>query len=83
MIDPEALVDRITSTANTMRRENFRRGIVARDGHCLVTGELAEICQATHLIPFRKGDEVPLSQYLHLSISLGLFILAVYPLRVQ
>ena len=56
-VDYEGLNDRITSTNQTSGRENLRATVVRRDGSCVVT-EPAAICDAAHLIPRNKSDEV-------------------------
>ena len=71
-VDYEALNDRITTTEGTPRRADFRNDVVRRDGPaCVVTGREKEHCDATHLIPHRKGDEVRfvVSSYNHLMTS--------------
>ncbi|KAH8994522.1 hypothetical protein EDB92DRAFT_1943833 [Lactarius akahatsu] len=57
-IDHEGLNDRLTSTDQTPRRENFRKEILARDKEfCVVTREPANDCDAAHLIPRSKTDK--------------------------
>jgi hypothetical protein len=58
-VDHEGLNDRSTSTELTLRRHNFRGDVIRRDGHaCVVTGTEGENCDAVHLIPWSKGEEV-------------------------
>jgi hypothetical protein len=58
-VDFQGLNDQVTpSIIRTERSTNFRRKIVERDGSCVITGELAERCDAAHLIPGVKGDGV-------------------------
>ncbi len=58
-VDFQGLNDQVTpSNIRTERMRNFRVQIVERDGSCVITGELAEICDAAHLIPRAKGDKV-------------------------
>jgi hypothetical protein len=60
-VDYEALNDRITSTAetNTPRLGSFRQNVMNRDGElCIITRESEQFCEAAHLIPKCKGDEV-------------------------
>jgi hypothetical protein len=68
-VDHEGLNDRITTTEGTIRRRNFRDDVVQRDGPaCVVTEEGEYECEAAHLIPHSKGDEVRfvVSSYNHL-----------------
>lgn len=59
VIDCHPLSDGITSSEKTQRRSSFRKNVMARDGeHCLVTNEYEDVCDAAHLIPRSKGDEV-------------------------
>lgn len=60
-VDHEGLNNRLTSTEQTTCRYNFRGDVIQRDGHvCVVTQEAEEDCDAAHLIPHSKGDEVRL-----------------------
>jgi len=57
--DPQGLNDRVTSSSLTERRNNFRRDVALRDGNrCVVTATEFIECQAAHIIPLRKGNEV-------------------------
>jgi hypothetical protein len=50
--------DRITSEQTT-RSSHFRRDVMARDGPvCVFTESPADDCDAAHLLPKSKGDEV-------------------------
>jgi hypothetical protein len=58
-IDYQGLNDRLTSTERTARSNNFRDDVIQRDGHaCVVTQKAEDLCDAAHLIPRCKGDEV-------------------------
>jgi hypothetical protein len=57
-VDHQALNDRITSTSVPCHHPNFRDEVVARDGSCIITRRVATYCDAAHLIPHSKGDEV-------------------------
>ena len=58
-VDHEGLNERLTSTQLTLRRASFRRDVIQRDGFaCVVTQEVGKNCDAAHLIPRGKGDEV-------------------------
>jgi hypothetical protein len=58
-VDHEGLNDRLTSTAQTPRSNNFRADVIRRDGDaCVVSQQEGVDCDAVHLIPRSKGDEV-------------------------
>jgi hypothetical protein len=58
-VDHECLNDRLTSTAQTPCSNHFREEIIRRDGHaCVITQEAEDLCDAAHLIPRCKGNEV-------------------------
>ena len=57
-IDHRALNDSVTSTVKTSRSRQFRQQVVNRDGVCVVTGNIPQICDAAHIIPRSKGDKV-------------------------
>ena len=62
-VDPEGLNDKTTSTSSrwTQCSDDFRRDVIRRDGHaCVVTNEAERHCDAAHLIPRSKGNEVRL-----------------------
>ena len=68
-VDSEGLNDRLTSTVQTPRRAHFRDVVIKRDGPaCVITQEKEGQCDAAHLIPHSKGDEVRfvVSSYNHL-----------------
>jgi hypothetical protein len=72
-IDCEGLNDRRTTTDWTIQHRDFREDVIRRDGHaCVVTQEEEPQCDAVHLIPHRKGDEVRfvLNSYNHLNSTL-------------
>ena len=59
-MDPYCLNEQMTSTELTPRRSNFRSDVMARDGgFCIVTGHDESDCDAAHLVPLCKSDEVP------------------------
>jgi len=59
LLDPGGIDDR-TSDALTIStsRAGFRRRISERDGTCVMTGSPDEYCEASHIIPHAKGDQV-------------------------
>ena len=58
-IDYQGISDRITSSVQTQCRSNFRQAVIERDGpYCVFTRREAESCDAAHIIPRSKGDEV-------------------------
>ncbi|KAH9042306.1 hypothetical protein EDB84DRAFT_1436459 [Lactarius hengduanensis] len=58
-VDYNCLVERATTTDGTPRRHNFRDEVIKRDGEsCIITGESADICDAAHILPRCKTDEV-------------------------
>ena len=57
-VDIEGLNDRLTPSIMTRRSGEFREQIVQRDGSCVITGQRAGCCDATHLIPRVNGDTV-------------------------
>jgi hypothetical protein len=68
-VDYEGLNDRITTTEGSTRREDLRDDVVRRDGPACVVTKMDECaCDAAHLIPHSKGDEVRfvVSTYYHL-----------------
>ncbi|KAG6834888.1 hypothetical protein H0H93_006637 [Arthromyces matolae] len=56
-IDIDGLNSEVTTSALTPRRLKFHKGVVKRDGVCLITGDPEEVCQAAHIIAHSKGDE--------------------------
>ena len=68
-VDHSGLNERLTTTEGTARRGKFRDDVARRDGPaCVVTGKKEAHCDAAHLIPHSKGDEVRfvVSSYNHL-----------------
>ena len=58
-VDYEGLNDRVTTSDGTSRRRDLREDVIRRDGlACVVTHEEEGICDAVHLIPHSKGDDV-------------------------
>ena len=56
-IDYQALNDRITTAEGSTHDGDFRSNVKRRDGPACVVTEAGE-CDAAHLIPHSKGDEV-------------------------
>ena len=55
----EGLNDQITTSSITERRADFHDDVSKRDGGgCVFTGMGAAECDAAHIIPRWKGDEV-------------------------
>ena len=81
-VDHEGLNDRSTSTELTLRRHNFRGDVIRRDGHTCVVSQV-DTCDAVHLIPRSKGDEVRfvVSSYNYLMMSVFQYIARVIELR--
>ena len=48
----------ITSSEATPRRTQFRSDVIERDRVCVLTGFGEHNCDAAHLLPHSKGDEV-------------------------
>ena len=57
-VDHHGLDEKITTTTLTPRRHAFRDDALQRDAFCVATGEPAQFCDATHLAPKSKGDDV-------------------------
>jgi hypothetical protein len=61
-VDYEGLNDRITTSDGTQviqRDDDFRKDVIRRDGPaCVITRREQAHCDAAHLIPHSKGDEV-------------------------
>jgi hypothetical protein len=57
-IDVDGLNHLKSSQVTTSSRARFRNDIVERDGSCVITGLEEDGCDACHLIPHSKGDEV-------------------------
>jgi hypothetical protein len=59
--------DRITSSTQTRCRSSFRRHV--NGPFCVITQQTAEACDAAHIIPQIKGDEVLFKKVLHVLID--------------
>jgi hypothetical protein len=58
-VDYNGLNDQITSSSQTNDCYNFKENVIQQDGPaCIITQEPAAYCDATHLIPKCKGNEV-------------------------
>jgi len=58
-VDVDMMNDRISYTsAQTSRRADFRRDIIDRDVTCVMSGSPPEGCQACHIVPHTRGDQV-------------------------
>jgi hypothetical protein len=58
-VDLDGLNDEVTlSTDEPGCSTDFRRNIVERDKYCVITREVTVDCDAAHLIPSCKGNEV-------------------------
>ncbi|KAH9072334.1 hypothetical protein EDB83DRAFT_2362411 [Lactarius deliciosus] len=69
-VDYNGLNETLTSTDSTPCRHDFRDEVIKRDGEsCTITGQSADICDAAHIIPRCKSDEV-------------VFAIIVLPLKV-
>ena len=67
--DYHLMNDRITSSDQTPRSSRFRQDVMARDGPaCVFTRFDDSVCDAAHLLPRSKGDEVCIRPY-HCSVS--------------
>ena len=59
LLDPNLMDDRTSYTSDvTSRRVHFRDDVVNRDRRCVVTGTGPTQCEACHIIPHAKGDQV-------------------------
>jgi len=57
--DPKGFNDCLTSSSLTLCRSDFRSDIFRRDGgRCVITAYDGDECDAAHIIPLSKGDEV-------------------------
>jgi len=60
LVDHQGLNDRTTSSVLTERGYRFRSAVTLRDGNrCVITRCDASCCDAAHIIPHSKGDDVP------------------------
>ena len=58
-LDPNLADTRtVTSSRTSTRQDNFCWDVEDRDERCVVTGATSHVCQATHLLPYSKGDTV-------------------------
>ena len=58
-IDPDFVRENISVTHPSLCAPNFRRNVSARDGaRCVLTEKHSDICDAAHIVPVGKGDEV-------------------------
>src|SRR6266404_2761901 len=70
LIDHNAMNDRMTSSEQTPRSSHFCSDVMARDGTvCVFTGDDDNMCDAAHLLPKSKGDEVCIRRPRHCSMS--------------
>jgi hypothetical protein len=63
LLDIDGINDRLSDAYTHFHtsQAEFASDIAARDGTCVMTGEARWLCDAAHLIPHSKGDEVRLS----------------------
>ena len=70
-IDPQLAGSRTgTSEGSSSRRGAFCSDVEGRDATCVVTREPPRVCQAAHLLPHSKGDEVRLLHDITIPYSL-------------
>lgn len=63
-IDPTGGRTHVTSSVSIRRRNDFRDDVAERDGRrCLLTGVEEIFCDAVHVLPHSKGDEVCYSYF--------------------
>ena len=56
--DPDFVRENISVTHPSLCAPDFRRNVAARDGaRCVLTGN-SDVCDAAHVVPVGKGDEV-------------------------
>lgn len=61
-IDPSFVNANRTTTTTYRRMSSFRKSVGRRDGNrCVITGEVASLCNAAHLVSSTKGDLVCVS----------------------
>jgi hypothetical protein len=65
LVDVYAMDDRTSDASDlTSRRADFRQGVIARDSTCVITGQPPNLCDACHIVPHSKGNNVrPLKFY--------------------
>ena len=62
LVDPQAIKDRTSDIDSVARsQQDFKQALIARDGTCIITGENADDCDASHCLPHSKGDQVHFS----------------------
>lgn len=60
----DAMDDRSSyASTDSYRQADFRQNIINRDRVCVMTSQPVHSCQACHIIPHSRGDEV-CSEYL-------------------
>jgi hypothetical protein len=54
------VVDDRTSDASdlTLHRADFRQRVIAHDSTCVITGDPPHLCDACHILPHSKGNNV-------------------------
>ena len=62
-IDPRIANPRVvTSTGMSTHRDAFRHDVEVRDLSCVVTGAPAVLCDAAHILPHERGDQVHMNE---------------------
>jgi hypothetical protein len=57
--DVDAIDNRTSSASDfSTGRADFRRKLITRDATCVLTGDPPQFCDAYHIIPHSKGDDV-------------------------
>jgi hypothetical protein len=58
-LDVDMMNDRASySSVRTTRRADFRQDLIDRDGTCVMSNSPPRNCQACHIVPHSRGDEV-------------------------
>lgn len=57
-VNRQVLLARSTTGGASARDSAFRDEIIKRDARCIFTDHPASFCQAAHIVPHAKGDEV-------------------------
>ena len=61
LVDVGAMDERTSNVSSlTTHRATFRGDAIERDGTCVMTGDLAYNCDACHILPHAKGNDVRL-----------------------
>ena len=60
LVDVYACDDRVTSSRLTTARGDFLEEVIERDQCCIASGIKKTVCDACHILPYSKGDEVDL-----------------------